>query len=98
MTHTGARCLIVNSMKLHEWCTVCINPYTAPEAGICLVGRVEGGAKVKTSIVVKVEGRLVTTASGSVYELLDPDPKWLDFLREHNIDLPTEKEPIRVKK
>ena len=86
----------MNPIKLNEWSVVNIDPYTAPEVGICLVGRLDGGARVKTSIIAKVDGRLITTATGSVYELLEPDPKWLEFLKEHDIKPPTKEQPIRT--
>lgn len=48
--------------------------------GLCLLGTVTGrvgipnGARILTSVVTAAAGRLVTTASGHVYELGDPSP------------------------
>ncbi len=64
--------------------------YDAPEIrGLCLVGEVAGhprrpdGTRVKTSPIVAVEGRVVRTRSGSVYELNgDPHPAYLAWLAE----------------
>jgi len=71
--------------------------YTAPEAmKLYLSGEVYGrppresdgkefpdGKRVWTSSVKEVNGRLITTRSGSVYELVgDPEPGYLEFLKE----------------
>lgn len=63
-----------------------------------LVGNVDGREDddpVFTSLVVKAEGRLVTTRSGSVYELGKPDHEYLAWLAEHGktIDLD---QPVKV--
>lgn len=44
---------------------------------------VDDGRHVRTSRIVKAEGRLVTTNSGSVYELGDPLPNYVDWCREN---------------
>jgi hypothetical protein len=68
-----------------------MDPYLPPEAfGIYLAGEIYGrggrfvdGKKVTTSRVVSVDGRMITTKSGSVYELVgDPESGYLDFLKE----------------
>ncbi len=51
------------------------------------------GKLIVTSPVTKTDGRLVTTASGNVYELVgEPDPSFLAFLesigRQYNSDAP----------
>ncbi len=64
--------------------------YTAPECrGIRLRGTVSGhprkddGERVITSIVQKVAGRIITTSSGSEYELVgEPEAGYLEYLRE----------------
>lgn len=66
------------------------SPYAPPElAGKALVGVVIGhprkidGSRIKTSTIRTVEGRLVTTWSGTVYLLQDPCPEYREWLREH---------------
>ena len=68
-------------------------PYQAPEQSIfCLVGRVYDhpskshydGRRVITSMIENSnkEDRTVTTYSGTVYKLGEPDPNWLNWLKE----------------
>ena len=77
--------------------------FSAPEVrGIRLRGDVFGhprhpdGNRVSTGPIVKVEGRTVTTESGSVYVLGAPDPRYLEWLAEEGIAFNPEK-PIVVK-
>lgn len=68
------------------------NPYIPPEmVGIKLMGIVQGhpikrdGHHVLTSRVVHVDGRFITTKSGTIYELIgDPCKDYLDFLQRTN--------------
>jgi len=76
--------------------------YTAPEVfGRCLRGVVTGhhrkddGERVVTSRVVSAEGRTATTASGTTYELGEPDPEWLAWMVEHGIAFNPDS-PIRM--
>jgi hypothetical protein len=75
--------------------------YTAPERRdhVHLLGLVEGqherGPKL-TSRVVGVDGRLVTTKSGTVYRLGEPAPAFLDWLRERGLTY-DETRPVKVK-
>lgn len=73
--------------------------FLAPEqARLVLIGEVVGhprkpdGLVVRTSPVVKVDGRIVTTNSGTVYELGDINPDYLDWLcesgRQYDYDNP----------
>lgn len=92
-------------IRIDNWCTrpcPSDNRYDAPERrGIMLSGTVTGhprkpdGSVVDTSRIEKVDGRIVTTKSGSVYRLGRPDRKWLAWLtksgRPYNA-----KQPIRV--
>lgn len=56
---------------------------------ICLVGVVTGhpkkpdGSLVQTSPVAKVEGRLITTESGTLYWLGEPEPAYRQWLAVH---------------
>jgi len=80
--------------QLKNWAVVQspnTDPYLPPEAfGIYLGGEIYGrggrfvdGKRVVTSRVVSVNGRMITTKSGSVYELVgDPEPGYLDYLKE----------------
>ena len=58
-------------------------------SAIYLVGEVEGhptrpdGRRITTNYVDTVDGRFITTASGSVYELMDVDPEYKKYLDEH---------------
>lgn len=75
--------------RLEQWstCRLGDDPYVPPEMSLlCLQGQVFGharkgdGTKVTTSPIVAVDGRVITTASGSVYELGEPDPGFLAWL------------------
>ena len=84
--------------QLKNWAVVSNqDSYTPPECvKLHLSGEVYGrdprasdgkefpdGKKVYTSSVKDIDGRLITTRSGSVYELVgDPDPEYLEFLKE----------------
>jgi hypothetical protein len=84
-------------MKLNNWSTTFFesNPYQAPETKrLCLQGFVtshprldpEGvlsHKKILTSPIVRIEGRTVTTLSGSSYELGNIDPSFRAWLREN---------------
>jgi len=78
--------------QLENWVVVYANedPYGAPEqAGIALKGRVKGhprkrdGQLVRTSPITTVEGRVVTTQSGTQYRLGEPLPEYRQWLQEH---------------
>lgn len=77
-------------------------PYLAPEAfRRCLVGTAYGhperaaGHEVMTSPIVSAKGRLVTTASGTIYELGEPSPAYLAWLKGKGIAFDPEA-PIKV--
>lgn len=53
------------------------------------------GKTITTSRIVSVAGREITTKSGSVYLLGEPDPEWLTYLE--SIGKPYDPaQPIRV--
>jgi hypothetical protein len=95
------------SYQLKNWAVVQspnMDPYMPPEAyGIYLSGEIYGrggrftdGKRVTTSRVVSVDGRLITTQSGSVYELVgDPEPGYLSYLKETGKEYNKEN-PIKV--
>ena len=84
---------------LHRWSVVGDSPYTAPEMRrIRLHGfRDQDSKAVVTSHVVKVNGREVETASGSIYILEDVSPEYLQFLEETGDNYDPEN-PIRIKR
>jgi hypothetical protein len=72
--------------------------YIAPEARLIhLRGRRDDGREVKTSHIVAVEGRRVTTRSGNVYTLGIIDPDYLRWLKTNGISY-NELEPITIRK
>jgi len=84
--------VVRSPVQLTEWSVGHVSgksdAYRAPEqGGLVLRGRAQGhpkhrdGRRVMTSHIVKVNGRTITTVSGSVYELVgDPEPQYLEFL------------------
>lgn len=82
---------------LHRWAVIG-DPYDAPEAAkLRLVGyRDQDEKRVHTSVIVEVNGREITTYSGSVYILEDIDPDYLKFLDETG-EIYDPDNPIRVK-
>jgi hypothetical protein len=92
---------------LKEWSVVFTPPdrFTPPE--MCptrLFGKVYGnpkfedGKRVTTSRIVGVDGREITTKSGSVY-LLDGPPyeEYMEFLKNNNMEY-NDEAPIKGKK
>lgn len=85
--------------QITNWSFVFPNPYRAPEAqrscisGVCPERRREirpdtstPNKPISTSYIVEAKGRVLTTRSGSVYELVgDPDPGYLAFLKDKSI-------------
>lgn len=68
-------------------------PYTAPEVGgKVLSGLVYGhprhqdGKHVTTSRIEHAEGNIITTHSGSKYELRTPDPEYIKWLKANGHD------------
>lgn len=90
--------------RLDEWAVVygASNPFTPPEAApICLVGRVSGhprkpdGTRIKTSDIIGVSGKRITTRSGTVYELGNPEEGYLAWLSANRPDWDPEN-PIKL--
>lgn len=78
--------------KLENWATITSpDPWLAPELQrLYLVGTVYNhsdperhpdGKEIRTSYIVEAQGRVVKTASGSVYKLGRIDPDFREFLR-----------------
>ena len=92
--------------RLEEWSVSYdaeTDPYRPPETKRpFLCGAVYGhskqqdGHRISTSYIEKVDGNLITTSSGSVYELSDPDPLYVDWCKKHNIGVPTKEQPIKI--
>ena len=82
--------------RIEEWGTVAYNPYTAPECGQMISGKVYGsathkdGKHIRTSIITEVDGRYVMTSSGSTYLLGEPDPNFIKFCKHTGCHMPTE--------
>jgi len=89
--------------KLHKW-SAYRDPYLAPECGgLCLIGYRDpepdsrlADSKVLTSEVVGAKGRRITTASGSVYILMKPDPAYVKWCSENGITIDPEN-PFKVR-
>lgn len=81
-----------------------LSPYTAPEQlQPRLQGRVEGhlwfkdGDSITTSSIVSVDGRIVTTKSGSIYQLMEVNPVYKDWVAKNRPDIQWDDEnPIRI--
>jgi hypothetical protein len=83
--------------RLDHWYPCLLNGYYAmPDENrrVRLAGSV-GGKDIYTSRVASTSGRLVTTESGSVYELGEADPEWVAWLGALGIALDAER-PMRV--
>jgi hypothetical protein len=91
----------VSGILLHRWRVTQYSddPYLAPEANPpCLAGiRDSDGRTVRTSPIVKVDGKEITTKSGTVYILDDMDPDYRLWLEEQGIQYDPE-HPITFKK
>lgn len=98
--------------RLENWHTTSTGgAYLAPESAetsICgdCYGRydvlIDGtsmtdGTRITTGPVVELEGRTVTTSSGSKYLLGAPDPTWVTWMAEKGIAFDPAK-PLRWKK
>lgn len=86
---------------LHKWSvSQSSDPYLAPELNRDrLAGfRDDEDRPVVTSRIVKVEGRSITTASGSVYILEEIDPEYLQWLKENGHAEPDYENPITFRK
>jgi hypothetical protein len=91
-------------MKLNNWSVVYgeQNPYLAPELRSARLHgivddhpRLGKNVEVTTSKIVKAEGLIITTNSGSIYELELVDLKYLEYLQENNINF-NPKQPITI--
>jgi hypothetical protein len=80
------------------------NPYQAPEqrkkrlhGDVYNHPRLGDLKDVTTSSIVSVDGCMVETRSGTVYELGEPSADYVNWCREHGTRVPTKEEPIKMK-
>lgn len=90
-------------VKLECW-SMSRNPFHAPELGTeRLQGKVYGhpkyedGVSILTAFIKSVDGKVVTTSSGRIYLLGEPDPKYVKWMKENNIPFDPEK-PVRMRR
>jgi hypothetical protein len=57
--------------------------------------RFPDGDNITTSTIIKVEGNVVNTFSGSKYELGQPSADYVEWCREQGCHIPTPEEPIK---
>lgn len=92
---------MAHTYHLYRWAVIGnTDPYKPPEAAVEL--RLSGFRdqqkdSITTSPITKVNGREVTTYSGSVYILEDINPDYLKFLDETG-EIYDSENPIRLKK
>lgn len=93
--------------RLENWCVRIVGPsshYQPPELQnliLCgevyddMQGRWEDGHEIQTSRIEKVEGRIITTQSGTRYQLGKVSSNYVDWCEEVGVHVPTEEEPIK---
>lgn len=74
-------------VRIEDWSVFVADPWKAPEINkTCLQGKVYGhprfddGHSVKTGDIAAVNGRVVTTKNGTVYELGEINPEYREWL------------------
>lgn len=91
----------MSGIRLHRWSVTqsSDDPYLAPEQiHACLLGiRDSDGKYVRTSPIVKAEGKEITTKSGTLYILEDMDPDFRLWLEQEGIEYDPEN-PITFKR
>lgn len=87
--------------SLYKWSIVPTfdDPFKAPEInpGRLFGFRDQDPKSVRTSPIVSVNGREITTSSGSVYILEDIDPAYLSWLEDNGFEYDPVN-PIKIKK
>jgi len=85
---------------LHNWSVGVSSEdaFSAPEQGAKRLHgcRCEDDLEVTTSVIVSVNGREITTSSGSIYILEEIDPEYLNWMKENNISY-DEENPVKIK-
>ncbi len=88
--------------RLEKWYTRVSSPYAAPEQqAIYLHGEVfdhpsfQDGKTIGTSRIIDVNGNKITTKSGTMYLLGEPDPEFVEYCEENGVHVPTKEVPIK---
>ena len=92
------------TMRIENWRVIGTeDPYCPPERmSLSISGEVYGnpefpdGLGVTTSYVKSINGSQVTTHSGSVYTLGEPNAEYVEWCRENGCHVPTSETPIKV--
>ncbi len=77
--------------RLDDWSVVSADPYSPPEAGVFLHGRVSGhkrhedGKYIRTSLVTYANGKYVVTYSGTTYLLGEPAADYVLYCKTNNL-------------
>ena len=91
-------------VRLNNWrvCSGYENRYRPPELSSIFLGgdvvdhpRLGTMKDITTSPIEDVNGNLVTTHSGTVYELGEPDPNFVEFCKQDGCHIPTKEVPIK---
>jgi hypothetical protein len=93
-------------IRIENWSLITDdNPYLAPEQRkVRLRGdviehpRLGYANDVQTSSIKDVEGHIVKTSSGSVYQLGEPSPEYVKWCQDNGHYVPTREVPIIFKK
>lgn len=91
-------------IELYDWVVTIRSgwEYAPPELQeICLSGRVLNDPRrldhviVTTSPIKNINGRMITTGSGTMYKLLEPSENYMRWCKDNNVHVPTVEEPIK---
>jgi hypothetical protein len=83
-------------MRLEQWsCIPSLRGSVYAPPIMLLRGRNSDGEFIRTSSIDKINGNVITTLSGSVYELGDPAPEYVEFCKQQGCRIPTPEEPIK---
>jgi hypothetical protein len=73
------------------------NPFRAPEMRDKMIrGSRDDGHEVVTSAIVAVDGRRITTRSGSIYILQDANPLYVQWMKDNGFSFDPE-HPMTLK-
>lgn len=94
----------MNNPRIEDWAIEGGgSPYDPPELrSFYLKGKMYGhhifgdGKSIRTSSIVAVNGIIVTTHSGSVYQLGKPNDSYVEWCRQNDHHVPTPEEPIKL--
>ena len=88
--------------RLESWSTDNGGPYIAPEnQWLCLRGNVynhpeyNDGRHIHTSAIKSVDGNKITTETGSVYILGEPEKEFVEYCKTRGGHVPTKEVPIK---